>query len=79
MAITPIKGTTLQGIQRGLQGIRANAAEIARPHHASNSIPAKDSVRAMVELHQNARQATASVKVFSAAEQMIGSLLDIKA
>ena len=79
MAITPITGTALQGIQRGLQGMRRNAAEIASPGQASTTFPAKDGVRAMVELHQNAHQATASLTVFRAADQMIGSLLDIKA
>lgn len=70
----------LQGIQRGLQGMRRNAAEIANPRPAAgNAFPAKDGVRAMVELHQNAHLVTASLAAFSAADQMIGSLLDIKA
>ncbi|MCB1860865.1 MAG: hydrolase [Chromatiaceae bacterium] len=80
MAVSPISGTSLQGIQRGLQGMRRNAAEIANPRPAAgNAFPAKDGVRAMVELHQNAHLVTASLAAFSAADQMIGSLLDIKA
>ena len=79
MTVTPITSTALQGIQRGLQGMRRNAAEIASPLQKSATFPTKDSVRAMVELHQNAHQITASVAAFSAADQMIGSLLDIKA
>jgi len=35
-------------------------------------------VRAMVELHQNSRQSSSSVKAFKAADQKIGSLLDIR-
>jgi len=63
-----------------MQGLRKNAAEIASPSQASSpSFPGKDAVRAMVELHQNAHQANASLTVFRAADQMIGSLLDIKA
>ncbi|MCP4286004.1 MAG: hydrolase [Gammaproteobacteria bacterium] len=79
MAITPITGTALQGIRRGLQGMRNNAAEIASPFQGKNSFPTKDNVRAMVELHQNAHQTNASITAFRAADQMIGSLLDIKA
>ena len=79
MAITPITGTALQGIQRGMQGLRRNAAEIASPGQAGTTFPTKDAVRALVELHQNAHQATASLTVFKAADQMIGSLLDIEA
>ncbi|MCB1759192.1 MAG: hypothetical protein KDI68_05340 [Gammaproteobacteria bacterium] len=71
MAITPINGSALQGISRGLQGMRRSAAEIAHP--------AKDSVRALVELHQHAQHTSASVKVLQTADQVIGSLLDVKA
>lgn len=62
-----------------MQGMRRNVAEIASPGQASTTLPAKDAVRAMVELHQNVHQATASLTVFRAADQMIGSLLDINA
>jgi hypothetical protein len=79
MAIRPINGSALQGISRGLDGMRKNAAEIARPRQSGTAFPTKDQVRAMVELHQNAQRTTASVKVLQTADQMIGSLLDVKA
>ena len=79
MAITPISGTALQGVQRGLQGVRRNAAEIANPQQAGKAFPTKDGVRAMVELHQNVQLTTTSLTVLKASEQMIGTLLDIKA
>ncbi|MCB1869521.1 MAG: hypothetical protein KDI43_13645 [Gammaproteobacteria bacterium] len=79
MAITPITGTALKGIQRGMQGIHRNAAEIASQGQAGTALPTKDAVRAMVELHQNTLMTTSSLTVFKAADQMIGSLLDIKA
>ena len=80
MAINSINNSALKGIQRGLQGMRRNAAEIASENTFTPAkIPTKDLVRAMVELHQNSQQTSVSVKAFKAADQMMGSLLDIKA
>jgi len=79
MTIKPITSTSLQGIRHGLQGIRRNAVEIASQSQANTALPSKDHIRALVELHQNAHQVSASAKVFNVADQMIGSLLDIKA
>ncbi|MCP4995450.1 MAG: hypothetical protein GY934_16980 [Gammaproteobacteria bacterium] len=79
MAIPPISNTALQGIQRGLQGIRKNASEIASTRNVTEQFPSKNMVREMVELHQNSNQTAASVKAFKAMDQAIGSLLDIKA
>jgi uncharacterized protein YjdB len=79
MAITPLSRTALQGIHRGIQGIRQNAAEIAGAQQAEGTIPSKDLVRSMVELHRNEQVTAASVKAFKTADQLIGSLLDIKA
>jgi hypothetical protein len=79
MAINPITGTALQGIQRGLQGVRRSAAEIASQKGMSSKFPHKDMVRSMVELHQSTQQVSTSVKAFKAADQAIGKLLDVKA
>ncbi|MES9845235.1 MAG: hypothetical protein ABW162_17075 [Candidatus Sedimenticola sp. PURPLELP] len=79
MAIPPISSSTLQGIQRGFQGIRRNAAEIASARQMTAKFPTKDLVRSMVELNANSHHTTASIKAFKAADQMIGSLLDVKA
>jgi len=79
MAINSISNTALQGIQRGLKGIRNSAAEIASASQTSNTFPAKNTVRAMVELNQNAAHTQASVKAFQTADQIIGSLLDTRA
>lgn len=80
MTMTPISGTALQGIQRGLQRMQRNAAEIASANMATNDgIAVKDGVRAMVELHQNAQLTITSLAVLKASDQVIGSLLDIKA
>ena len=79
MAIRPLSSSILQGISRGIDGMRKNAAEIASPRQPKALFPSKDNVRAMVELHRNKQQVTASVKAFRTADQMIGSLLDVKA
>ena len=79
MIIKPIANSALQGIQRGVSGMRQNAAEIATPRTLGNKVANRDTVRAMVELHQNSQQVATSVKVLQSADQMIGSLLDVKA
>ncbi len=79
MAINSISNTALQGIQRGLKGLRENAAEIASAPQMNNTFPTKSLVRSMVELNQNANNTQASVKAFQTSNQIIGSLLDIKA
>lgn len=76
MAIRPISGTALQGMQRGLQRMRNNATEIASAHQ---DIATKDGVRAMVELHQNAQLTITSLAALKASDEIIGSLLDTKA
>ncbi|MCB1851171.1 MAG: hypothetical protein KDI83_10415 [Gammaproteobacteria bacterium] len=77
MAITSIKSNALQGIARGLQGLHRSAAEIASLR-ANNKLPTRDEARALVELQQHLPPTTASIKTLSAADRMIGSLLDIK-
>ena len=81
MPITSVSNSALLGIQRGLEGIRRNATEIASHRQAASSsqFPTKDLIRAMVELHQNKHDPSAAMATFKTADQMIGSLLDIKA
>ncbi|MES9904446.1 MAG: hypothetical protein ABW168_17445 [Sedimenticola sp.] len=79
MAINSITGAVLQSIQRGLQGMRRSTAEIASAHALSGRIASKDMVRSMVELHQSGQHTAVAVKAFRAADETIGSLLDIKA
>jgi hypothetical protein len=80
MVIGSVSQTSLQGIQRGLEGLRRNATEIASARTMrSASVPSKDLTRSIVELDQHSLQTSASVKAFRAADQMIGSLLDVKA
>ena len=79
MAIPPLISSSVLGIQRGAQELRHNAAEIAGAGLGGTQSPDKNLIRAMVELHQSSRQVSISVKALRAADQTIGSLLDIKA
>jgi len=79
MAISPLNSPALQGLQRGLQGVRRSAGEIASPRMLGGKFPTKDAARAMVELHQNEQQVASSAKALQAVNQTIGTLLDIKA
>ncbi len=78
MAITSVTGSALQGIQRGLQGLRRNASEIASAENMRSG-PGKDMTRALVELHQNKLYTSANIKTLKTADEIIGTLLDIKA
>ena len=80
MIIKSISGSALQGIQRGLQGMRRNAGEIASARQMRGSTAdTVDLTRALLEMKQTSYQTTASVKVLRTADQMIGTLLDVKA
>ena len=80
--ISPIAGNALLGIQRGMDGLRENAAEIASadrlngPAPGQSSDPVRDLAEPLVESRQNARQVEASAKVLEAENQAIGSLLE---
>ncbi len=75
MAIHSITGPAIQGIQRGFQGIRRVASEIASTQQVTQTKPT-DLSRAMVEMKQHATQTKASVKVLQTADQMLGTLID---
>ena len=75
MAINSIMGPSLLGIQKGLQGMRRVASEIAGATRSPETRPT-DLSRAMVEMKQHANQAKASVKALKAADDMLGTLLD---
>ena len=80
MMIKSISGSALQGVQRGLQGVRRSAGEIASARQMRGSTSdTVDLTRALVEMKQSSYQTSASVKVLRTADQMIGTLLDVKA
>ena len=69
--------TGIAGINNGLDGMRRNATEIARAGTGDTTNPA-DTVRSLVDLRVNQHQVEASVKVVKAADEMLGSLLDVR-
>ncbi len=79
MAINSITGSATLGIQRGMQGLRRVASEIASSQQTSQPSKPTDLSRAMVEMKLHANQAKASVKTLKAADELLGTLLDERA
>ncbi|MES9940937.1 MAG: hypothetical protein ABW104_06080 [Candidatus Thiodiazotropha sp. 6PLUC2] len=77
MGINSITGTALQGIHKGLQGMRRVASEIASTNQTQQTKP-KDLSRSMVEMQQHANQIKAQVKTIKAADEVLGTLIDEK-
>lgn len=77
MAIQPIGSGALQGIQRGMQGLRRAALDIATQGVQGTSGREGDFERALIELPAQANQVKASTKVLTTENQMVGTLLDI--
>ena len=75
MAINSITGPAIQGIQKGFQGLRRVASEIASVKQTTQSSPT-DLSRAMLEMKQHATQTKASVKVLQTADEVLGTLID---
>lgn len=71
----PALQTGIAGINNGLDGLRRNATEIARATTGDGT----DTPRALVDLRADQRQVEASLKVVKAADEMLGSLLDVQA
>jgi hypothetical protein len=78
MAITPASGHALNGIQRGMQGLQRTADEIASADRM-NGEAVRSVAEPLVEQIQHATQVEASVKVLQTENDMLGSLLDVKA
>jgi len=69
---------TIQGIQRSFENVQKTADNIAtQPVRGTKQ--ATDLTRSLVSLRQQEHQTATNVKVLKAADQMLGSLLDVKA
>ncbi|MEJ2406107.1 MAG: hydrolase [Candidatus Thiodiazotropha sp.] len=75
MDIHSITGPALQGIQKGLQGMRRVASEIASAQQVQQTNP-KDLSRSMVEMQQQANLVKAQVKTLRTADEVLGTLFD---
>ena len=78
MGVLSVQNEALQGIQRGLDGMRRNASEIASADQLNKAGQETDLVGALVGLEENKTQVQASAKVVSAVDEMIGTLIDIR-
>ena len=79
MGVLSIQSSALQGIQRGLDGVRQNAADIASQEQLSNAGKETDLAGSIVGLKENTIQVQASAKVVSALDEVVGTLIDTRA
>ncbi len=78
MGVLSVQNEAIQGIQRGLDGLRRNASEIASADQLNQAGQETDLVGALVGLSQNKNQVQANARVVSAVDEMIGTIIDIK-
>ncbi len=78
MTISPVSQNALLGIERGMNGLERNAAEIASADQM-NGEAKRDVAAPLVESLQNTAQVESAVKVLQAEGRMLGALLDVKA
>jgi len=76
--VDSLNNTALSGVQKGLAGFQKNSGQIAGAV-ISESANEKLLITAVVDLKINETQVAASMKVLSASEELIGTILDIKA
>ena len=77
--VESVTSYAIQGIQQAQQGMQRSAQSIARTNAASQPEGTKDLTRSLVELNQYKNAGIASMKVLKASDEMLGSLLDVKA
>lgn len=78
MSIDSVAALGLLGVQKGLQGATNSAATIASADQAS-SPDSKSMTEALVTLKQHEMQVAASAKTIKAADDMVGTLIDVLA
>ena len=79
MGVLSVQNSALQGIQRGLDGMRQNAADIASEEQLNNAGKETDLAASIVGMKENQVQVQASAKVVSALDEVLGTLLDTRA
>ena len=70
--------SSLQGIQKGMQGLSKNVAQIASKDFMENQ-GVEGMAKIAVEMKENKNQVEASAKALQIIQETIGSILDIKA
>lgn len=79
MGVLSVQSSAVLGIQRGLDGMRKDAADIASADQLNNAGQETDMVESLVSMKQNQIQVQASAKVVSALDEVLGSIIDTKA
>jgi len=79
MGVLSIQSEAVLGIQRGLDGMRKNASEIASADQLNKAGSDTSLVGSLVDMEQNKMQAQASAKVVSAADEVLGTIIDLRA
>lgn len=75
---TSLPDTALTGIQNGMNELQKNAGEIAGKSTMEGE-NIKPLMQSLVELKANVQQVEASTKVLQVSDEMVGTLLDIRA
>jgi flagellar hook protein FlgE len=78
MGVLSIQSSAVQGIQRGLDGMRRNAADIASAEQLNQAGAETDLASDLVNLEQNKVQVQANAKVVSAMDEVLGTIIDIR-
>ncbi len=78
MGALSVQNEAIQGIQRGLDGLRKNAAEIASSDQLNKAGQGSNLEGALIGLEQNKVQVQASAKVVSAVDNVLGTIIDTR-
>ena len=79
MGVLSVQSEAVQGIQRGLDGLRKNASEIASADQLNKAGQGSSLEGSLLDLQQNKVQVQASAKVISAVDEVMGTIIDIRA
>ena len=79
MGVLSVQSEAVQGIQRGMDGLRKNASEIASADQLNKAGKGSNLEGSLLDFEQNKVQAQASAKVVSAIDEVVGSIIDIRA
>lgn len=78
MSIDSVAAVGLLGVQKGMQGAASSASVIANANQGS-STDMRSMTEALVTLKQQEQQIEASAKTIKAADDMIGTIIDVLA
>jgi len=76
--VDSLNNIALSGIQKGLADLQKNASQIAGAT-VSEGTDDKPLIAAVVDLKANEMQVAASMKILNVSDELLGTILDIKA